>query len=170
MAEIFNAGKVKSIKIENAYKANEMTLNEFALSRLATSDDVLFNTGASALDDPHADEVAANAGKATVAGAVGPKFVKSHTASLRLFGNNTYVSIIPGDSVVVKIDGTLDATAQVAYYLDQATAFGFLKVTLCSDAEGATEIPSAAAAAAAKVVTAEEGQSDPSEGTTEEKK
>lgn len=166
MAEIFNAGKVKSIKIENIYKANEMTLNEFALSRLATSDDVLFNTGASALGDPHAGEDAASKGKATVAGAVGPEFVKSHIASLRLFGNNTYVSILPGDSVVVKIDGTLDATAQVAYYLDQATAFGFLKVTLCSDAEGATEI-SNAAAAAAKVVNTEDGQSDSSEDATE---
>ena len=135
MAEIFNASKVAKIKVENAYKASEMTRDEFALSRLATSDEELFNTGASALGDPHADEASANTGKTLVAGTVGPKFEKKHVASLRLFGTNEYVSIAPGDYIVVKIDGTLDATAQVAYYLDQAAKFGFLKVTL-SDANG----------------------------------
>lgn len=135
MAEIFDASKVAKIKVENVYKANEMTRNEFALSRLATSDEELFNTGASALGDPHADENAANTGKTLVAGTVGPTFEKKHIAALRLFGTNEYISIAPGDYVIVKIDGTLDATAQVAYYLDQAVKFGFLKVTL-SDESG----------------------------------
>lgn len=167
MAEIFDASKVAKIKVENVYKANEMTRDEFALSKLTTPDDVLFNTGASALGNPHAGEDAANTGKATVAGvAVGPTFEKKHIAALRLFGTNEYVMIAPGDSVIVKIDGTLDATAQIAYYLDQEAKFGFLKVTL-SDASGTFPV---AAASAAKVVIAEEDRSDPSEGTTEEKK
>lgn len=149
MAEIFDASKVAKIKVENVYKANEMTRDEFALSSLATSDEKLFNTGAAALGDPHTDEYKSQASevanKTLVAGTVGPKFEKKHVAALRLFGTNEYVNIAPGDYVVVKIDGTLDATAQVAYYLDQAAKFGFLKVTP-SDASGT--FPEAAAASA----------------------
>lgn len=154
MAEIFDASKVAKIKVENVYKANEMTRNEFALSSLATSDEKLFNTGASALGDPHAYEDSANTGKTLVAGTVGPKFEKKHIAALRLFGTNEYVNIAPGDYVIVKIDGTLDATAQVAYYLDQAAEFGFLKVTLSNESGEFSSVEASADTGSDKVVLA----------------
>ena len=163
MAEIFDASKVAKIKVENVYKANEMTRDEFALSRLATSDEELFNTGAAALGDPHTDEYKSKASevanKTLVAGTVGPTFEKKHIAALRLFGTNEYVNIAPGDSVIVKIDGTLDATAQVAYYLDQAAKFGFLKVTLSNESGEFSSVEASADTGSDKVVLA------PAEGT-----
>lgn len=177
MAEIFDASKVAKIKVENVYKANEMTRDEFALSSLATSDEELFNTGASALGDPHADENSANTGKTLVAGTIGPKFEKKHVAALRLFGTNEYVNIAPGDHVVVKIDGTLNATAQIAYYLDQAAKFGFLKVTLSNEsgeftvAEASAESDNVVLASTeddAQVTADEDPKSEPAaEGATE---
>ena len=129
---IFDASKIEQIKIENVYKANEMTRDEFALSRLATSDEELFNTGAAALGDPHTDEYKSKASevanKTLVAGIVGPEFEKKHVAALRLFGTNEYVNIEPGKNVVLAVDH--NNNAQIAYYLDQAAKFGFLKVTL----------------------------------------
>lgn len=135
MATIFDASKVKSVVIKNVYDDKKIPEREYALAGLSSGDNKLFNTGASALGNPHSNEDPAATGKTLVPGAVGPEFVKEHTAALRLFNSNEYVNIKPGEDVILKVN----YNAEIAYYRDQAAKFGFLKVSFASN-EAGTEI------------------------------
>lgn len=76
-------------------------------------EDTLWNTGLASLDEAHCDE-AGNAGKVTITGEIGPKFMKKHVASIRLYKNNEYVYLNPGDTLSLAVDN-MNA---LGYYLN----------------------------------------------------
>lgn len=61
--------------------------------------DQVFNTGLSAVGEPHSDEEASLAGKAIIPDV--NAWEAKHIASIRLFGKNEYVQLNPGDTLKI---------------------------------------------------------------------
>lgn len=105
-----------TIKLPESYPATVTLTN---LLTEESVDKTVWNTGCSAVDDPHADEDIADAGKATVEdGAVLlPKIKKAQTAVQVAGLRNQYWFLNEGESVTFDVE---DEEAAV-YYASQAS-------------------------------------------------
>lgn len=110
------------------------------LMTVSTAEDQVWNTGCSAVGDPHVDEALADAGKATIANAsaILPE-LKDGQTKVAIFGLSAqYVVLDAGDDITL----TADDDAAKEFYKAQAVK-DILKVTIDGEEVVATSDDSA---------------------------
>lgn len=104
MAKQFDTTKITKVTITNKYDPAKDDIDSLALSRLTSvSESEVFNTGASALGDPHIDSkyVEANVGKAVIMDC--ELWKAKHIVAFPIYRTNSYVYLKPGDSIVLAV-------------------------------------------------------------------
>lgn len=145
MSKTIDLTKCGIATIKNIYTEGYVDKSDEALALLnPIKDNLVFNTGSSAVGDPYIDAtyVEGNVGKALVAD--NSPFEYKHIASLRLYGGsgNSFVYLNPGDTIELAV-----TPEQAMFYLGQKG--GYLDVTVKSTGENGanviTEVPDAPA-------------------------
>lgn len=126
------------VTIKNIYNPDAVNAVDLPKDILAADD--VFNTGMSAIGDPHSDEVDSVTGLSNNTGKTIVKdpeaWEAKHIASIRLYRTNSYVYLAPDDSIKL----TTKSGAETAYYMTQKIS-DFVSVEFAPENSGSDVEP-----------------------------
>lgn len=100
------------ITITNSYNPTVEEISALAELGLPLKADDVWNTGLASLGDPHIDEIARGVGDTAIV-TDGNAWLAKHIASFRLFKTNSFVYLLPGDSITIKAQSAEEAVYYV---------------------------------------------------------
>lgn len=100
------------ITITNSYNPTAEEVSALAELGLPLKADDVWNTGLASLGDPHIDEIARGVGDTAIV-TDGNAWLAKHIASFRLFKTNSFVYLLPGDSITIKAQSAEEAVYYV---------------------------------------------------------
>jgi len=128
-AQATYASPIAPIVITNIYDPTKDVVDAMSELDLPLKADDVWNTGLASVGDPHIDEIARGASDTAIVTDANTWTAK-HIASFRLFKTNSFVYLLPGDSITV-----------AAQSPEEALYYGTLRNEFLSVTDGEAEDP-----------------------------